>query len=296
MRKRLLWLYPEAWRERYGEEMCALIDESPPTVSAILDLLGGALAAQLRPLGPSVPAARAKSTITHVLGCFIVFCFFGAGFAKTTERLADAERAHPLLGGSHLVILIAAILAAGALMLAAAPLAIASLVHARRTREPALIRLIAVPPTAIAVFAGSVGLLALWLNAHHHGAGAAGWLLLALCVLCTAAAGFACWVAPRAIMRRLDVPPRTFAFSVPTIGLVALCMVAVAVAACVFLVGIIADAPHVGASGNGPAQLIDVTTSIAIQCTAMLALSTASVVSAARGLRSLPVLWPHRGR
>lgn len=290
MRKRLLSLYPEAWRERYGEEMCALIDESPPSVSAILDLLRGALTAHLRPLATSVPAARARGTITQVLGCFIVFCFFGSGFAKTTESLDYAERVHPLLGVSHLVILIAAILAAGALVFAAAPLAIVSLVQARRTPEPALIRLIAVPPAAIGVFAGSVGLLALWLNAHHHRAGAGGWLLLALCVLCAAAGGVACWVAPRAIMRRIDVPPSTFVFSVPAVGLVALCMVAVAVATCVFLVGIVADAPHVGASGNGPAQLIDVTTSIAIQCTAMLALSAAAVVSAARGLRSLPAL------
>jgi len=290
VRKRLLSLYPEAWRERYGEEMCALIDESPPSVAAILDLLRGALAAHLRPLGKSVPAARARGTITYVLGCFIVFCFFGAGFAKTTENFDYTERAHPLLGVSHVVILVAAILAAGALVLAAAPLAMVSLVQARRTREPVLMRLIAVPPAAIAVFAGSLGLLALWLNANHHRAGAGGWMLLGLCVLCAAAGGFACWVAPRAIMRRIDVPPSTFAFSVPTIGLVALCMVAVAVATCVFLVGIVADAPHVGASGNGPAQLIDVTTSIALQCTAMLALSAAAVVSAARGLRSLPAL------
>jgi hypothetical protein len=290
MRKRLLSLYPEAWRERYGDEMCALIDDSPPSAAAILNLLRGALTAHLRPLGTSVPASRARGTISYVLGCFIVFCFFGAGFAKTSENFDYTERAHPLLGVSHAVILIAAILAAGALMLAAAPLVIASLVQARRTREPALIRLIAVPPAAIAVFAGSVGLLALWLNAHHHRAGAGGWMLLALCVLCAAAGGFACWVAPRALMRRIEVPPSTFAFSVPTIGLVALCMVAVAVATCVFLVGIVADAPHVGASGNGPAQLIDVTTSIAIQCTAMLTLSAAAVFSATRGLRSLSAL------
>ena len=27
MRKRLLWLYPEAWRDRYGAEISALLDE-----------------------------------------------------------------------------------------------------------------------------------------------------------------------------------------------------------------------------------------------------------------------------
>ncbi len=287
MRRRLLWLYPEAWRERYGEEMHALLDETPPSVAATLDLLRGALTAHLRPVATSAPQARARGTIGHVLGCFIVFCVFGVGFAKTAENFGSVERRHPLLGVSHSVILIAAIAAIGALVLAAAPLVLASLAQARRTRERALIKLIAVPPTAIAVFAGSVGLLVLWLNAHHHHAGVGGWLLLGLCALCAAAGGFACWAAPRAIMRRIEVPRRAFALSVPAVGLVALCMAAVALATGVFLVGIIADAPGVGASGNGPAQLIDVTTSIAIQFTGMLVLSAVAALSGVRGLRSL---------
>lgn len=290
MRKRLVSLYPEAWRDRYGEEMSALLDQTPPSITATLDLLRGALTAHLRPLASSAPAARARGTIAHVLGCFIVFCFFGSGFAKTTENYDYTEHVHPLLGIFHSVILIAAIVAATALALAAAPLVLASLAQARRTREPALMKLIAVPPAAIAVFAGSVGLLVLWLNAHHHRAGVGGWLLLGFCLLCAGTGGFACWAAPRAIMRRIDLPRRAFAFSVPAVALVALCMAMVAVATGVFLVGIVADAPHVGASGNGPGQLINVTTSIAIQFIGMLGLSAVAAVSAARGLRSLRAL------
>lgn len=291
MRKRLLSLYPEAWRDRYGEEMSALLAQTPPSITATLDLLRGALTAHLRPLSGSAPAARVKATIAHVVGCFIVFCVFGSGFAKTTENFDYTEHVHPLLGISHSVIWVAAIAAAGALALAAAPLALASLAVARRTREPALIKLIVVAPAAIAIFAGSVELLVLWLRAHHHRAGAGGWLLLALCALCAGAAGFACWAAPRAIMRRLAVvPPRAFAFSVVAVGLVAVCMMAIAVATGVFLVGIVADASNVGASGNGPGQLLNVTTSIALQFTAMLGLSAVAAVSAARGLRSVRAL------
>ncbi|MBV9819981.1 MAG: hypothetical protein JOZ07_16745 [Solirubrobacterales bacterium] len=290
MRKRLLSLYPEPWRERYGEEMAALLDETPPSIAAILDLLRGALSAHLRPLAPAAPATRARGTIAHVLGCFIVFCVAGSGFAKTTENDDDTEHVHRLLGISHSFILVAAVIAAGALALAAAPLAIASLAHARRTREPNLMRLIATPPAAIGMFAGSVGLLVLWLNAHHHRAGAGGWLLLGLCALCAAAGGFACWAAPRAIMRRIDIPRSAFAMSVPAMALVALCMAVIALATAVFLVGIIADAPHVGAAGNGPGQLVDVTASIAIQLAVMLALSAVAACSAARGLRSLRAL------
>lgn len=151
-------------------------------------------------------------------------------------------------------------------------------------------KLIAVPPAAIGMFAGSVGLLVLWLNAHHHRAGIGGWLLLGLCALCAAVGGFACWAAPRAIMRRVAIPRSAFAVSVPAMALVALCMAVIALATGVFLIGIIADAPHLGAAGNGPGQLIDVTTSIAIQLAAMIAFSSVAALSAARGLRSLRTL------
>ena len=40
--RRLLRLYPRAWRERYGEEVAALIDETRPGGFAAFDLLAGA--------------------------------------------------------------------------------------------------------------------------------------------------------------------------------------------------------------------------------------------------------------
>jgi len=47
----LLRLYPRAWRERYGEELSALIEtQSPLGLGTWLDLLRGALAAHLHPL------------------------------------------------------------------------------------------------------------------------------------------------------------------------------------------------------------------------------------------------------
>ncbi len=45
----LLRLYPAAWRERYEEEFCALLDECPSNLSVIVDLLLGALDAHLSP-------------------------------------------------------------------------------------------------------------------------------------------------------------------------------------------------------------------------------------------------------
>ena len=54
---RLVRLYPQAWRERYGDEFAALLEERPPTRSDVLDTLRGALDAHLHPIvGQSEPA------------------------------------------------------------------------------------------------------------------------------------------------------------------------------------------------------------------------------------------------
>jgi hypothetical protein len=287
MRRRLLWLYPEAWRKRYGEELSALLDDTPPSVGATVDLLMGAVLAHLRPLPHLAPARQARGTIAGVLGCFIVFCFAGAGFAKTTENFDPAERTHPLLGISHELVLIGAVVAGAALAAAALPLIFASVGQAWRTREPTLVKLIAVPPLAIAVLLASIGLLALGLSADHHRGDLLAWLLLCLCGVCAVAGGFACWAAPRAIMRRLQVTPDTWRLSVPAVSLAALAMLIVAVATATFLIGLMLDAPRLGAMGNGPGQLVNVTTSIAIQVAAMLVLGSAAVLSATRGLRAV---------
>ncbi len=46
--KGLLRLYPSWWRERYGDEMAALLETRPPDVRARLDLVRGAFDAHLR--------------------------------------------------------------------------------------------------------------------------------------------------------------------------------------------------------------------------------------------------------
>jgi hypothetical protein len=57
----LLRLYPRAWRDRYGEELLALIETQRPLgLGAWLDLLRGALVAHLHPLTADRDAARSS--------------------------------------------------------------------------------------------------------------------------------------------------------------------------------------------------------------------------------------------
>lgn len=46
---KLVRLYPAAWRDRYGEEFARLIEDRPPSILDRLDIVRGALDAQLHP-------------------------------------------------------------------------------------------------------------------------------------------------------------------------------------------------------------------------------------------------------
>jgi hypothetical protein len=291
VRKLLLALYPFAWRERYGEEMSALLADSPPSLAATLDLARGAVRAHLHPLAGTQRAERARSCVVGVLGCFIAFCFLGAGFAKTTENFDYAGHRHPVLGATHNVVWVAALVAGGALLLAAAPLLLATLAEARRTRSVALAKLIAIPPLAVAALIASLGLLVIWLDAgHRHHVGVVGWLLFVLCQLAAIGSGYACWVSPRAILRRVEMPRHAYELSLPALGVVAISMAVITLATGLYLICVVLDASRLGASANGPGQLIDVTTSIAILLAGMVFLSAAALVSARRGLLAMRAL------
>jgi hypothetical protein len=58
---RLLRLYPPAWRERYGEEMLALLEQHHLSMRTRIDLLRGALDAQLHQRSPVMSRNRRPS-------------------------------------------------------------------------------------------------------------------------------------------------------------------------------------------------------------------------------------------
>ena len=76
--KRILRLYPAAWRRRYGEELTGLLEEMPATPRTTLDLVRGAIALHFRGLtdrlaprlvaagGPPVPSHRLQRHPTAI--------------------------------------------------------------------------------------------------------------------------------------------------------------------------------------------------------------------------------------
>jgi hypothetical protein len=76
---RLLRLYPEAWRARYGDEFLALLEDRPPSLRERLDIVRGALDARVDPQlpGPARVSDRAG------LGALVGFALFYVALAVT---------------------------------------------------------------------------------------------------------------------------------------------------------------------------------------------------------------------
>lgn len=66
----LLRLYPRAWRDRYGDELEALLEEQPPTLADHFDLIRGALDARLHPQvrGADAPPEQETPMNNKLLG------------------------------------------------------------------------------------------------------------------------------------------------------------------------------------------------------------------------------------
>jgi hypothetical protein len=65
---RLVDLYPRTWRQRYGDELLALLAERPPSVRDRLDLVRGALDARRHPQLPGTRQPRDRVGLAPLAG------------------------------------------------------------------------------------------------------------------------------------------------------------------------------------------------------------------------------------
>lgn len=63
----LLRGYPAAWRDRYGDEFLALLEQRPPGVRHVLDIVGAAVDARVHPQLRSGPALAADGPVPEFL-------------------------------------------------------------------------------------------------------------------------------------------------------------------------------------------------------------------------------------
>lgn len=74
----LVRLYPRQWRERYAEEMLALIEDSQPTLHTVADVIAGLFRAWVMFVFPPVPGGRLQMAL---VGLRTLAVFFATGAA-----------------------------------------------------------------------------------------------------------------------------------------------------------------------------------------------------------------------
>ncbi len=241
--RRLLRVYPRAWRERYGEELEELLlasgDGGRIGWRARADVVRGGLAERLRAWGVGAgvpPSERARAGVLIVLVAWVAFVLAGARVQKLSEHwqnvLPLARRGLP--DGAFHTLLVAATLG-GVLVLAGVAVVLPRVVSYLRgggwpaSRRPLLRAAIATTPAlaafvAIAIWARRLGV------AERNGADAgysiafAGFAVLAVVAL-------ACWTAAAvSIARRLALGVGLLRIEALLAGAVSASMLAMTVA------------------------------------------------------------------
>jgi len=287
--RQALRLYPLAYQRRYGEEMLVLLEEQPPRVGTVFDLLKGAARAHLRPAdapaGVVEAADRVRASTSGVLLCWVFFAAAGFAYYKTTEDapFSAVGHVHPLLRDTHLAVQALALVASAAVVLGALPLILSALGQARR--EPVLRRTVALPFLPVLGFGA---LTAVVIALAHNSAGGSGvavvWGIAGL------ACGMTCVLACRKALFSTPTATARLRVALAAGTVVTLAMVAIALATAVYAIALSADASRVAAAPNGPFQVLSVTASLIVQVVVMVgagALATVATVRAWRVERQL---------
>ena len=287
-----LWLYPLAFRRRYGQEMRALLDQTPTRALTVLDLLRGALAAHLRPPatadGLVDSADRMRASASGVLASWVVFAAAGFGFYKTTEDapFTAAGRAHPLLGDAHVSVQALALVASAAVLVGALPLIIAALAQARR--RPSLRFVVSLPPLAVLLFAGLTGVLVLVAHSEHSyrttTAGGSAFIAWGLAGL---ACGAVCVAASRSALFAVPLSRRWLVTAFACGTLVTAAMAAMALATALYAIALLVDASQLTGASNGPLQAMSTGVSLVAQLIVMVLATTLASTTTRRGWRAV---------
>jgi hypothetical protein len=286
-----LALYPLAFRRRYGDEMSALVEDSPVGPRATFDLLRGALLAHARPPAGITtvlsPEDRLRATASGVLMCWIAFAAAGFGFYKTTEDhpFSKAGNAHLVIGASHTAIQLLAVLASITVLAGALPLIVAALRQSRRAR--AVRRATGLAVGAAALFAISTAALVVFASSTKSLSGSAGGVAFSAWILVGLLSGGVCAFAARSGLFATRVRRRGLAAALACGTLVTVAMALMALTTALYVAALAVNASSLAGQDNGPFGVPSVGISIGFQLVVMLAAASLASVSTRRGWLAL---------
>lgn len=154
----LLRLYPGPWRERYGDEFTALLDDSRITPLVVLDVLLGAidarLHADLRPGRMFSMATRLRTCAVTIFAAFALFVFAYLSYQRLTDPRPPfdaAAQAHPGVRIAFAVLQDSAMLAVVAVLVGGLPILLAAARSALASRRRGVLLLFALPALGVAL-------------------------------------------------------------------------------------------------------------------------------------------------
>jgi hypothetical protein len=155
----LLRLYPADWRERYGDEFAALLDDCQLSLAVLFDLFCGALDAHMsmatltgRIVSMIDRTRRAEITVFCAWAVFVVA---GLLFQKLTEYddFMNASHTYPIIGVSYVIVGVGAVAALLAVLAGGLPLALSAFGRALAARRGGVLLLFGVPVLVLGVLA-----------------------------------------------------------------------------------------------------------------------------------------------
>jgi hypothetical protein len=292
--RQLVRLYPRAWRERYGEEFLALLEEKPASVRDLLNVALGALDAWLKPQVASerrrVVVERIRGSLLLVLWAWVFLVVAGVGFQKMTEYadFVRAARESVLVGVAFYAVVVGAVLAFAAVVVGGTPVAFAAVRRALAEGRRDVPLLFSVPPLMLAGFVGYVLLLTrvvypvLGRTDVHDPANVALFLSLVGAFLLAALAS--AWAVSAAV-GRVGIGGRPVRFALYPAAVVTFAMVVVLAGTAIWGLVLRAQDPALYAGDDGILATPTYASWLAI--VAVMTVATAvAVVATARGLRA----------
>jgi hypothetical protein len=292
--RRLVGLYPRAWRERYEEEFLAVVEQGSASLGDLLDVALGVLDAWLWPQvtseGRTIVSERMRSSVLGVLWAWVGLVVAGVGFQKMAEYedFVEAARENPLVGLSFDAIVGGAVVTLAAVVAGGAPVALAALRGAIAQGRRDVVLLLCVPPLSLAGFVGYVLLVgrviypSLGDLSVHDALNVELFLSLggAFLVAAVASAG-----AVTAAVGRAEVGGRPLRFALYAAVVAALAMAVVLVGTVVWGLALLVSAPSLFLGDEGLLATPTAATWLAVVAL-MAASAGAAAFAVVRGLRA----------
>jgi MFS family permease len=276
--------YPPAWRERYGAEMRALVDDTGADARTITSLVWGAVAVWAGPPRHlHDPSARVRASLATVLAAWAALAGLGLVFGQLSEAqgLHTITPDHPFVQWSYSAYAVAAHVSVAVVLLGGFPLLWSMLRLARlqgRRRDLALLAMPAIVPAGF--FAALI--VTAKLVRRGGGIGIGPWWFLAFTVLGFAAAGLAA-AGPGLALRRLRPGGSALRLAAVAAVVAVLTMGAAGAASITDAVGLYLWAPSYG--GYRAAWLLASYLSLVLLA---MAIASISSVRAARAAWAMP--------